>query len=556
MPVLSGLRGFSLSLLLYVCIALGVFLAQGGEPPLNVDHIAYFKSADQVISGHPQGDYWRSIDSTHTYPVLMAYAFKYTHSHILTLKFFLLVISVFYYLSFELFMGLLTTSKWKAMMFALLSGMFVSMGASFWGVTDFSASLNRSIVVPIFMLLLWGYFKFYGQWCRYLVFPVLVVTSILHLSAYYLIGILGALELWDFFWLRKARIDRQVAYFLICFLAAVMCRVVLNSLHLDLSSHVEHAVQAAVQATQATQVAQSSALELAAAAWNVELFAFPWRNMPLPASTLLLILLSAGLMMVLTIAGIRLRFMQGMNRLDQLMLGFLASIFVVAFGLQTTLWILRQWLPVFPVNFEEVRAMTFVMIPAIYFIYRLFEASLNLAPRAKGLACAALLVAAVLIQPVKLIKILPMEFREGVMKVAVQRGLLNEGDALRMMYARQLLGIEDTKRRFYYDAQGVIAWLKKNAGASQVIASDLNELAVLDNRIIGSFNDMLNYQVGTKEREAWKHSVEELSSVLATGDTQRAKDWAQASGASFVVLPWHVDEAVYSDHFYSIVAIR
>ena len=39
-------------LAVYVALALGVYFLQGPSPPISIDHIAYFKLADQIRAAH------------------------------------------------------------------------------------------------------------------------------------------------------------------------------------------------------------------------------------------------------------------------------------------------------------------------------------------------------------------------------------------------------------------------------------------------------------------------------------------------------------------------
>jgi hypothetical protein len=90
-------------------------------------------------------------------------------------------------------------------LFAVLSAFAVSFGISSWGVTDSTAMLPRTLVLPLLIFCMWW-------WCplrrpplrKYLVFPFLVLGSLLHLSTFYLAAVLFVVEVADFLFLRTA----------------------------------------------------------------------------------------------------------------------------------------------------------------------------------------------------------------------------------------------------------------------------------------------------------------------------------------------------------------
>src|SRR6266851_5670316 len=202
------------SLVLYGVFAAIVFLVQGSRPLLGPDHVTYFQLADSIIDAHPAGDYWREVDSVRSFGVLLAYSHAWTASHILSMKLILAAASVLYLLSAELLFSLFTNERWQAILFALLSAFAVSFGISSWGVTDSIALLPRTLVAPIIMLSVWFWLRFYDRPVKYLVFSFLIIGSLLHLSTFYVAGLLGLLELWDFAAIRKFRIDARVPAFL------------------------------------------------------------------------------------------------------------------------------------------------------------------------------------------------------------------------------------------------------------------------------------------------------------------------------------------------------
>ena len=362
-PGRISLAPFGLSLAVYTVFAIVFYFLHGPEPTLSIDHIAYFRMANEIMAAHPDDDYWRDIGVIKSYGVLMAYVHTWTGSHIASLKLVLGVVTVLHLLAFELLMTLVTESKWRAMLISLLAAVFVSFGASFWGVTDFSASLNRGLAMPFFIAVVWFTLRYADTPWRHLTYSVLVLLSILHLSAYYLIAILALTYLIEA-GMEKFQDRRSLGYFLGGILLAYVVQKFLAVASLtnvqnigiipyfggDISGELDSAV-----------------------AWEVEMFALPWRNMPLPLTTILTIAASYGVFLLLAVSGAVRRYRVGFTRIDRFMLAFTAAVILVSYGLQTSLWALRQFVTIYPLNFEEVRTINFIMIPSLYFVYRLYS---------------------------------------------------------------------------------------------------------------------------------------------------------------------------------------
>src|ERR1700730_12811831 len=74
------------ALALYVLFAYTVFILQGPAPDVNIDHISYFKLADEIRARHPDGAYWHQFSSVASYGVMLAYLSDVTGSYGLSLK--------------------------------------------------------------------------------------------------------------------------------------------------------------------------------------------------------------------------------------------------------------------------------------------------------------------------------------------------------------------------------------------------------------------------------------------------------------------------------------
>src|ERR1700730_713270 len=234
------------ALALYVFFAWAVYILQGPAPDVNIDHISYFKLADEIRGQHPDGAYWRQFSSVASYGVMLAYLYDVTGSHVLSMKLLLAGMTVAYLVAFQIFVSMATQSKSQAVLFSIMSAFFVSFGASFWGVTDFSASLNRTLILPFVVVIVWGFLRYYDSPWRYTVFPLLVLLSLLHLSTYYVILVLVTLEALDFLFLRRCRINRRVLFFVLALIAAAGAREAIEHFGIGFTRYVEATVKAAI----------------------------------------------------------------------------------------------------------------------------------------------------------------------------------------------------------------------------------------------------------------------------------------------------------------------
>ena len=235
-----GVFAIGIPLLLYLAFAALVYRVQGPEPELNLDHIAYMKLADAIQTAHPDGAYWRAFDGLHGYAMLIAYGTDLTGSPIASLKLLLAAMTVAYLVAFQVLATYFTGSRPLAVACSLLSALFVSFGATFWGMTDFAASLNRTLVIPFFVLIIWAFLRWRDSAWRYAAYSVLIVLSLLHLSTFYLLLVLWAYEGLDFLFLRKPRFDRRLLQFAAGILAAVATRWLIEQTGLSFSSFVEN----------------------------------------------------------------------------------------------------------------------------------------------------------------------------------------------------------------------------------------------------------------------------------------------------------------------------
>lgn len=606
------------SALLYAAFSAAVFAIQGSRPLLGSDHLSYFLIADEILASCPLADYWRETISVRTYGVVLAYLYAWTGSHVLSMKIVLAACTVLYLLAAELFFRLFAKTRTQAVLFAILSGFAVSFGIASWGVTDSTALLARSLVAPIMMFSMWIWLRYDGRPTKYLAFPILVLGSILHLSTFYLIGVLVLVEAWDFLDPRRARLDRNVAGFAAGLLGAGMVLLILE--YAGLSSQVigtqvpdmlrsvglrvenidmpgrsecrrppasSVAAPSPPVATPSPPVAKSSppvtpasppavtapaarapgALSVkeewelgriarplsAREAWDVELSLRPWRNMPLPTVNVANALASSALILLLALAGMLSARRAGYTRADRVMTAMFFAVPVFAFGPQTALWVLRKFTGVYPVTIEEVRAISLIMIPSLYFILRLFNRILETGHPRRQLAAGAV-IASVVVLPL-FMKSLPHWAREGILSAMVAFHMVDPTKAASLENARSALGLSAVSAApLYYSTQNVREWLARNTPPGARILTDRDDMILLrDRNIIG------NRQVGATAYYATLEQTDfflQTSRAMGAKDTGRLRELARSYGVDFVVVPWRVEDAAFRDDSFSVLAVR
>jgi hypothetical protein len=91
------------------------------------------------------------------------------------------------------------------------------------------------------------------------------------------------------------------------------------------------------------------------------------------------------------------------------------------------------------VTFEEVRAIGFIMIPALYFVMRLFQHVLASRLRLSSVGAAAIALGVVAL-PLA-VKSLPVTARETLYSGMTSLGMVDPTDSSSVMNARSALGI-------------------------------------------------------------------------------------------------------------------
>jgi hypothetical protein len=596
-PVVDALR-LPWSLVPYVAFAAVVYLAQGRQPTLGADHLTYIQMADAIRAACPDGDYWREVISIRTFSVLLAYLSPITGSHVASMKLVLAVFTVLYLLCAELFFALFARERWQAVLFAVVSCFAVSFGVSSWGMTDSTALLPRTLVAPVLMAAMWLWMREPESARRYLAFPLLVLASVLHLSTFYLAAVLLLVEMWDWFAGRKATRDRVLALAgvlaastLLLFAleyAGLSMRVIgvkvpqiARSVGLDvpnlaydraigcplekekglllgrpaLSPTVPArrlaGVLPSLAAAQSVAAArQDTAAVSAREAWEIELRLRPWRNMPLPLVNVLNAVSSSALILLIALGGIWTARRYGFTRADRTMAAMLVAVPALALVPQTILWMLRSRFDVYPVTLEEIRAVSLVMIPALYFAFRLFL-HVSQPGRAHAAAAGGAVVVGVLALPI-FMKSLPASAREQILSAMSALHVVDRERPSSVINARTALGLASTTP-LYYASENVRRWLALNTPPGARILTTQDDLILVPDRVI----------LGTRQSLAMAFYVTQAQTQLfldaakavADGDSRRLLELAIQNRADFVVVPWKAADAIYSDEHFSVLRV-
>ena len=551
-----------------MAFAAAVYVVQGSAPSLGPDHLGNLGLADSIRASHPDGDYWRETNSVRFFGVLLAYLEAWTGSHVLSMKIVLAVSTVLYLLAAELFFRCFTEARWQAVLFALLSAFSVSFGFTSWGLTDSTALRPHTLVAPLVMLSMWFWFRFDGRPVMYLAFSVLALGSLMYVSTFYALGVLVLVEAWDFVALRKMRIDRLFPALLGGLLLAGTLLAALEYVGVSITnagSLVPGLLRSVgVDIPQVnpgtfpllrmapTAAAPVIPIMTASEAWAVELSLRPWRNMPLPLVNVANALASSALILFLAVAGIVAARHRGFTRADRLMLAMFFAVPIFAFGPQTVLWILRSFAPVHPVAYEEVMALSLIMIPALYFVLGLFRRILE-SKRPRAQLEAGAVVVAVLALPL-VMKNLPHWAREGILSTVTAWHIVDTGNASRVASVRSALGLSASAPPTYYATQGVREWLARNTAPGARILTDRDDMILLRDRVI----------LGPRVLDAYIFTATALraglfqrtSRAMQARDTDRVREIAESCDADFAVVAWRVDGAAYSDDAFSVIAVR
>lgn len=559
----------------------------GPKPDLIADHIVYFRAADLIRETTPSifpespASYRRHYTDNQQLSVLLAYAYDYTKDHIRSCRIVLYFNTFIYLWSAWLLFSIFVANRWYRLIFVLLSALHVSYGATYWGFTDFSASLSRSFVIPMFVLVLWSLLRFSAHGLRIVLPPLLLYLTLIHLSAFHFLAVcfifeiariplLGASE-------RKRRIVALSLGLLLTIAAllhlstvqqssfgshirrlriadhqAASDKVSMNGVMDVRASKIDIPILRFAQATSAPEPTYLSPSE----AWKVEMVTMRWRNFPPSISTIAQIGSSIGVIGLLAGLGWLVARRHGKVLLDQLMVRFAVVVMLVAVGPQALIWIVRRWVEIYPINTEEFRILCWLSVPLLYFVYRLFLFIVDSrTPKGRRVWFASLVVVGYCAQPGFIIPHLPRPWRETLFTFATRYDVIDAWESPRTIYARQVLALESSVDRFYYGIADVIAWLSKQPKANRVLGNR-PELVLCGLEIVGSANGFVLNDNRLKSGQVWQDQMLRVNKALKEHDRTTLGLLARRSGANFVVVPWPDAQAVFTGTHYSVLDVR
>jgi hypothetical protein len=404
------------------------------------------------------------------------------------------------------------------------------------------------------MFSLWFYFRFYDRPQRHLAYSFLVVGSLLHLSCFYAMGLLIALGLWDFAFNRRFRLDAQLAQFAggVALAATLLYGFERVGVSIEVFRTIVSQVFDVPSVLPARALAKPATLT-PSEAWAIELALRPWRNMPLPLVNLANVLSSYVGILVLAHAGVAARNRAGFTQMDRAMAALFAIVPIVAFVPQTLVWALRSVTSIYPITFEEIRAIGFLMVPSLYFVFRLFQrvtSSEARAPVAFGSVVLVTLVGFPLA-----VKSLTVPVREAAFKAMAAVGVIDRTNPASVENARSALGITHATP-FFYSTEGVLRWLRDNTLPGATILSDRDELILLrDRKLLGPRQVAAVPSVHKAELPDHTRIFLETGRVMRGHDTEAVRSLGRGWGVDYAVVPWRAKDAVYADEYFSVIRI-
>lgn len=561
---------------------MAVFLIQGQQPILTPDILTYTKVADQIIQKQVGGEYWHEWNSVRGLGVLLAFLKQYTGSHIISLKVILLLNTLLYFPAYELLASLYITTYWKRLIFTLISGMAVSFGVASWGLTDYMALASRTLAAPWIILTFWIFFRFNRQWGRYVAFPLLVLVSLLHLSAFHALGVLIATELLEWVFLRHCTIDLRIPYFVASLAISFGLLLFLESTgkSMDATNFVKWLINpVGLRTGQAKPLTAQEAKEThsggwphslnpspaqkvyveqpfrytPAMAWEVELQVRGWRNMPIPLVNVANMLSSFLLIAALAALGAWETRVRGMRPFDKLMLCFALGTICAALGLQTFMWILRNLRAVYPMNFEEIRSLSLLMVPALYFAYRLFDQGLSRpvgyspTTRFRTAICVGLIAFPLFM------KSLTPATKEFLLRMMTSIRIVDGKNEASLENARQALGIAH-QFRYYYDTRDLARWLTTHTGPKTLVLTDRDDLLDDNVPIIGT-RQQAALANPAQHPDWYKQAFLATKTAIDSGSTAKVLEAATKYGATYAVVPWADSSGIYHDRNFTVLLV-
>jgi hypothetical protein len=273
--------------------------------------------------------------------------------------------------------------------------------------------------------------------------------------------------------------------------------------------------------------------------------------MPLPMVNVANAVASSTLILMLALGGLLREARGGLSSVDRFMAAMLVVVPLFAFLPQTILWGLRSVTSIYPATIEEVRAINLIMIPALYFVMRLFMRVLDGDGPHRRLTATAIIFAAIALP--LFMKAIPLWARERVLTAMTDLRIVDQSRPSSIVNARSALGLS-TGISLYYSTQRVREWLQANTPSQARILTDRDDMILLRDRVVvGPRQTVVKAFDATLEKTQF---FLQLTRAMEARDTVRLRELARACTADFVVVPWRADGALYVDDEFSVISFR
>ena len=88
------------------------------------------------------------------------------------------------------------------------------------------------------------------------------------------------------------------------------------------------------------------------------------------------------------------------------------------------------------------------------------------------------------------------------------------------------------------------------------VMTNLNEVYGSHIKAVGIFLNVVDRDIRSLARGEWADTLEAVDAALDSRDLERVMALASTLGATYAIVDWTVDGAVYHDAHYAIVRVR
>jgi hypothetical protein len=158
-----------------------------------------------------------------------------------------------------------------------------------------------------------------------------------------------------------------------------------------------------------------------------------------------------------------------------------------------------------------------------------------------------------LVQPIDIIRCLPVSAREHIFAFAKSAGWLDQDESQRNAFAREYLRLSGRQERLYYPIQPILRWLTANTSATDLVLTNRDDLYILPARVIGTSNGFLKTNSASLRRLGWSIIKARLNEAIRRQDLDAAIRLGHECAARFAVVPWPVPGAAFQAGGFSVI---